>query len=595
MKKFISAVTSVCMTATMFAAAVPVAVNAAVDTSKGYSLRVEGEKDNAYTVSAADIAAGDVTIPCGIYIEEETEGECAGILATFGVSEEKSVNVTDIDINPMKGYTGSESPQDDYYETAQEFTTSEGTTFTTQKRPIFTGEVRRGAYTCNATNWSSEKAVQGIYGFTLPTITVNWISTKGSVWLGATSDEYPIYYFDVTLKQGAAAGDYVIDFYDFFKDGDAAMQPSNTIGSTTLNYEYTNLLQSQTGEGTLILEPLTITVEGETDVPTPVTTTTTPAPAVVTTTTTKAPDVEPGEGVIFEYLYEDGLDYIQVQPGDTEVYADLMINSNGQSIMSVDMGINITDPLTFSYISETSDAFSCGLTSNWMGNPLNSEILVDPDGNPVDAKFNGTLGKVNTAADGTKTYDPQVPATDKSFAYFAFDVPADCPEGYYYIDLAYIQLNKDAVPNAFTADEIQYTPCKIRVGDPVDDPIVTTTTTTATTPAPVVTTTTTASTPAPVTTTPIEDPTSNPGEYLLGDTNCDGKVNVADVVILNKYLAGKGDLMTDQGKINGEVTAPTTALSGVDLSYEDSTYIIQSIVHLWTLTEDGPVATEYNK
>ena len=53
--------------------------------------------------------------------------------------------------------------------------------------------------------------------------------------------------------------------------------------------------------------------------------------------------------------------------------------------------------------------------------------------------------------------------------------------------------------------------------------------------------------------------------------------------------------MTDQGKINGEVTAPTTVLSGVDLTYEDSTYIIQSIIHLWTLTDNGPVATEYNK
>ena len=199
-------------------------------------------------------------------------------------------------------------------------------------------------------------------------------------------------------------------------------------------------------------------------------------------------------GVVLNYLYEDGLDYIQVQPGDTEVYADLMINSNGQAIMSVDMGINISDPFEFTYISEFSDAFNCGLTSNWMGNPANSEVLVDPDGNPVDAKFNGTLGKTNGVGSDA-SYDPQVPATDKSFAYFTFDVPADCPEGYYYIDLAYIQLNKDRVPNAFTADEINYTPCKIRVGNPDDpDPNVTTTTTTATTPTKV--TTTTVTTPA---------------------------------------------------------------------------------------------------
>lgn len=80
MKKFISAVTSICMTATMLAAAVPATVANAkegkpVDTQKGYSIRVEGETDNYYEVSAADVAAGDVTIPCGFYIEEETEGE----------------------------------------------------------------------------------------------------------------------------------------------------------------------------------------------------------------------------------------------------------------------------------------------------------------------------------------------------------------------------------------------------------------------------------------------------------------------------------------------------------------------------------------
>ena len=51
--------------------------------------------------------------------------------------------------------------------------------------------------------------------------------------------------------------------------------------------------------------------------------------------------------------------------------------------------------------------------------------------------------------------------------------------------------------------------------------------------------------------------------------------------------------MSDQGKINGEVTNPTLKLADVDLTPDDSDKIIKSIVHLYELTEDGPVETEY--
>lgn len=580
MKKFISAVTSICMTATMLAAAVPATVaNAATDTQKGYSIRVEGETDNYYEVSAADVAAGDVTIPCGFYIEEETEGECAGILATFGISEDCP------DTSAIQLIDGG-AVNATYWDTAKEYTTSEGTTFSTKYRPIFTGKVQRGTYTANATQWShllSED--QAMYGVNLPNIVLNWISTSGSVWLGATSDEFPFYYFDVVIKQGAPEGEYKIDFYDFFKD-EAGYQPSNTIGSTTLNYEYTNLLQSKTGEGTLYFEPLTIKVgEGESKV----TTTTTPTPVKPTTTTTTAPDTGDGEGVTFDWKEND----LKANAGD-QIFADMTIDTNGQAAIGIDMGLTWRggeDSALFNaitYVNETSAAFGdAGLVTNWSGNPASpSATLVDKDGNPMSATFNAALGIKEGDGDDAK-YIPQAPIDGEVMTWLQIDIPADCPDGDYYLDLAYIVLNKDSVPTPFT--DITYVPLHVQVGDGGSD-VVTTTTTTATTPKP--TTTTTVTTPKP---TAPEDPSSDPGAYLLGDTNCDGKVNVADVVILNKYLAGKGDLMTDQGKINGEVTAPTTVLSGVDLTYEDSTYIIQSIIHLWTLTDNGPVATEYNK
>ena len=78
MRKFISAVTSLAMAATMVSAVAPVVTSAAdKDTAKGFSLKTYAEADSKYasagskvTVSAEDIAAGDVTIPGAVYLNE---------------------------------------------------------------------------------------------------------------------------------------------------------------------------------------------------------------------------------------------------------------------------------------------------------------------------------------------------------------------------------------------------------------------------------------------------------------------------------------------------------------------------------------------
>ena len=90
-------------------------------------------------------------------------------------------------------------------------------------------------------------------------------------------------------------------------------------------------------------------------------------------------------------------------------------------------------------------------------------------------------------------------------------------------------------------------------------PPVTTTTTTTTTP-PVVTTTTTT----------VTDPI---GELTLGDTNCDGKVELADALLIMQALAnpnkygtkGTADKhMTEQGSKNGDVDKNTVGLTSND-------------------------------
>jgi hypothetical protein len=412
-------------------------------------------------------------------------------------------------------------------------------------------------------------------------------------------------YFDVTLKQGAAAGDYSVVFQDYWKNAEHT-QRSCQIGSQVLNQFFRTV--DVNNSLPLTLSNLTITVEG--DSTEPVTTTTTAATTTQPTTTTTTANNNNSDALIdLSWKYVDGLDYYVGTPGDI-VYADMMIDSHENAIISCDIGLDLDDPLTVNDVYDSSPAFGCGLTVNWIGNTLAQGLPEDKNGNYIAAKFNGVLGEQNGEGDNA-TFDAVVPNTNKEFATLEINIPSDTPDGVYYLTFSYADFGKTQGVE-YSASDINYVDCKIVVGDPDVD--ATTTTTVAATTTKAATTTTTApatTTTAPATTTAVPtttkaptttvaptapvDPTVPAGDRLLGDTNCDGKVNVADVVILNKYISGNGDLMTDQGKINGEVTNPTLKLSEVNLTADDSTYIIQSIVHLWTLTEDGPVATEYNK
>ena len=80
---------------------------------------------------------------------------------------------------------------------------------------------------------------------------------------------------------------------------------------------------------------------------------------------------------------------------------------------------------------------------------------------------------------------------------------------------------------------------------------------------------------APATTTSTQTTTTAPvGTVLYGDTNVDGRVSIADAVLLNKYLAGKAE-MTEQGKINADCDKRSTALN-----LDDTTMILKFLAQL---------------
>ena len=80
---------------------------------------------------------------------------------------------------------------------------------------------------------------------------------------------------------------------------------------------------------------------------------------------------------------------------------------------------------------------------------------------------------------------------------------------------------------------------------------------------------------APATTTSTQTTTTAPvGTVLYGDTNVDGRVSIADAVLLNKYLAGKAE-MTEQGKINADCDKHST-----ELNLDDTTMILKFLAQL---------------
>ncbi len=64
---------------------------------------------------------------------------------------------------------------------------------------------------------------------------------------------------------------------------------------------------------------------------------------------------------------------------------------------------------------------------------------------------------------------------------------------------------------------------------------------------------------------PAEQQPTDPGKKLLGDVNCDGEVDILDVIKLNKVLLA-GDSLSDQGRVNADVDEDGTPTSADSLN-----------------------------
>ncbi|MBR6968700.1 MAG: hypothetical protein IKH78_09220 [Ruminococcus sp.] len=337
-----------------------------------------------------------------------------------------------------------------------------------------------------------------------------------------------VFVIAITVPENCPDGTYTIGFGDKCK-----IFKDNTNFNYTTDFDAMNIIVGDSGNVT--------------------TTTTKNDPQPTTTTTVKQ---EQGQ-ISFDFG-----DDVTAEKGST-VKVKVAIDAHNNPITALDVVFDIPSALTLKQIGTSSPAF-----------------------NDHDVQTNEP-----TKAANFYTIDGQgegvVPEAGATVFVIAITVPENCPDGTYTIGFGdKVKIFKDNTNFNYTTD---FDAMNIIVGD-VETTTTTVTEATTTTTKEVTTTTTVTDVQPTTTTTTGTTPVGDKYTPVWGDANCDGKVNVADVVVLNRFLNDPSNFkLTDQGKVNADVYAPQStkaeavAVSGVKLTAEDSEAIIKSIVDLVTL------------
>ncbi len=557
MKKFVSTLTSLCMSVSLTAGTLAAFSASAADISnvpvqKTLKLLADGKAN--YTVSAEDIAKGDVQIEVGVYLDEK-EANTGTITARMGLSEGPDMNAVSItDMGDIYKNTV------DAFDYTFKGGANDGVTVKATKRLAFYGTYKKVTKKVSnvgeilASNVFDDGSANFIYSAGADTPT----------WLGATSDEFPVNVFTVTVKKGAAAGDYKVDFVNKAEDaGNGAQRNATQLGfwDVSIKNPLDNLLV-----GGLGLEGLTITVEGDKDTTT--TTTTTDKPATSTTVTTVSD--KPTTTVTTDDGKVDPLpDGLVWKVDDVKLTREELVANDGYVVVPVRVA-QVSDQM----IAGAAFTFKLADELTWEGGEID----------PTNEAYDNCVNTLNKTAPKVNFKCPQPnPDGGRDIGFVCKDegaviinlvvsLPTDVADGKYDIDMVFEGVDRAVADNNNTTAKVSLVGGSVTIGDVVE-PSSSTTATTATTPAPSSSATTATTTKAPAT-------SGTTGNVLYGDSNVDGKVNIADVVCLNQYLVdnAKYDLSA-QGKINAEVN-----LDG-KLTAADSTSIIKSLVKLVTLPD----------
>ena len=392
MKKFISAITSLGIAASMIGAVVPATAGAA-DASKGFAVKTydiakpsSADAASTVTIKKSDIPADGYVLPSALYYSESANGSTDSLLV--GITTD-SKDISFKLYNPEKdGYTKSE----------QEYTLG-GTKFSTSSYISFAGSyddldgyMAAGKHVFGIDSSQTAAGTDNYY------IGLSWTNNgKEYKWAGEKSDSYPLYVFDTIIPQSIAVGTYTIKYCEYNTD------------TTGVNYNPCPLVEGEkqrytTKDGNLKLETMTINIV-DANGSTPSTTTTTSATTTTTTTTTAKPVSQDGD-IQFTFADKDGKTSIEAKPGD-ELVINANITANGKPVSAMDVQFQLGSGLKLQQISGKSAAIgNSAVSTNEDDCRANFTAINDEDGEPIvptDGKAALTL-KVKVADNASGDY-----------------------------------------------------------------------------------------------------------------------------------------------------------------------------------------------
>jgi len=533
MKKVVSALTAAAMCASMAASAA--SVFAFYNTEDmTFSLRVAESSvgtvsaDGSTITFASAAEAANATFVVGQYLECDPAkvfiqqvGGCVSVSDNaVGISAADGIDLN----NP-------------YYSAAKTYTKADGTEFSTD---CF---VNTFAYTAGRKNNYKSGAGMASFGDS-STWPAEWgyaDKTKHLIWtwasdlgdtsatektayfIGAKSDDFPLMAFKVTLDAGIKDGTYTIDWVDkytndyglaqatFFSAGSQdtpagipVMTPVGTLKSLNIVVGEASAPATTTAKPAETTKPTETTKPAETTPPVQSTTADTPVkPTGHTWSMNKA--VMDDE----RYAYIEA--FVANDPGTNGFTVAIEIqNAKGEWVSLKDFGLVYSD------------------SSNGGAYPTLGAFFYNPENSSV------------ASADMT-TVDPQYAIEDKPVFSIEVEVPESIPDGVYKTRI------KDDYKIAFI--ETLHTPTLVEgslvVGaDTPDEPEETTTAKPAETTKPTETTAKPAETTKPTETIATTEKPADT-DYLYGDVNKNGKVELVDIVMLNRNLTGYGDQKLD--------------------------------------------------
>ena len=562
MKKVISALTVAAMCASMAASTVPAfAVYKEGDVSSYLKVisagkgTVSADGKTVTFASAADAASAKLTV--AQYLVCDAANPSAQMIGGL-----YTTNSTDIKL----GNNGMGVSYSDAIGDAKDYTVG-GTTFTTDKFVNCFGWIDfLGDYDTGAGNvsWAHSDDWQGD-GWKgngdNDVLILNWATDfednmghpddydKTAHFLSDKSDEFPLTQFDVNLGASIKDGTYTVDFLDTYTHPEYGVKPGNWInvdGKNSIPITDTTGITIKIGDASTPVP--TDPVPAETD---PVET----KPAATDPVETKPSDPTPGQDISkitdWTWVVEDST-YDPAK--DKAATINILSAGKDPGIFGYDFNITVD--------GETLDKAGFKIGKITQGSAYNFTTF-QPN------TKNGHVGATET--DKTKTGDQVSKAGDVIVSYMLV-VPADkAVAGKKYkieiIDASCGNYVKDELVPAVMGGTLT-----IAGGETETDPIETKPVETD----PVDT--------KPAETDPAETTPTPSGDYLYGDVNEDGKVELVDVVKLNRFLTGLDTELTATATVNancyraaGESDADTKA---ANLDSKDSMEILKVLIDL---------------